>query len=160
MAKKKLTEEEKEIRSSERKKRIDKVFIWILVLFLICGIGYASFIIYKNGGIKFLNNNKETKEKEKEETSSGSVKEVRTDGDFLHVNNYLLELDNQNNLVSLYDLDGNKVKDYGEEFNLGDLYSGENGEIYNVDVEFGDGYVNNVILYVDKSNIQIPAHLL
>lgn len=147
MAKRKLTEEEKEIRSSERKKRIDKVFIWILVLFLICGIGYASFIIYKNGGIKFLNNNKETKEKEKEETSSGSVKEVKTDGDFLHVNNYLLELDNQNNLVSLYDLDGNKVKDYGEDFNLGDLYSGENGEIYNVDIEFGDGYVNNVILY-------------
>ncbi len=147
MAKKKLTEEEKEIRSSERKRRIDKVFIWILVLFLICGIGYASFIIYKNGGIKFLNNNKESKEKKKEETEEAiGFKEVKIEGRIVYLNNYILDVDDENKVIIVYDLDGNEVKKY-EDFSLGDLYYGENGEIYNIEVEHGDGYTNNVILY-------------
>ena len=46
------------MRKSERKRKADKFFVTILVLFVLCGIGYVSFIMYKNGGINFVSTKK------------------------------------------------------------------------------------------------------
>ncbi len=149
MAKKKLTDEEKEMISNERKKRVDKVFIWILVLFVICGIGYASFIMYKNGGIKFLSNNKKEVEKnKKEEENATTIKEVKVDGNLLYFDNYILEVENYDKLIALYDLDGKVIKEYSENFTFdNNIYAGKNGELYSINYEYGDDYTNNAILY-------------
>ena len=61
MARKKISEEEKQTKVEEFKTELDKVFIIILIMFLACGIGYAGYTMYKNGGINFNSKKSEKK---------------------------------------------------------------------------------------------------
>ena len=149
MAKKKLTNEEKILKSSERKRKVDKFFITILVLFVLCGIGYVSFIIYKNGGINFINNkkNEEKKKEEKEEETLKGFKEVQTKGQPLLIGNYIIDV-KDNYVVAIYDNNGDLIKELDEEqYNINGLYFGKKGNIYYVEYEKDESSVNNVIVY-------------
>ena len=147
MARKKLTEEEKQTKVREFKTELDKVFIIILVLFIACGVGYAGYTMYKNGGIKFISSKKDKKDKEEKEETKNV--EVKVDGISRYINDYVFVYDDGNNLSHLYNKNGELVYDFKDEdtsdmrYNYYDL----KGNYYLIEVNWGEGETNNVVIH-------------
>ena len=153
MAKENVSEEEKQTRVRAFKTELDKVFIIILVLFLVCGIGYAGYTMYKNGGINF--NSKKNEKKKEEEKASAKFLNIETVGNNISIyGNYILDNDYEK-LYQVFDINGDLILKLEEPLDYDHAYVQKDGKLYLTHLEYVDGSTAGIVLYeVTKDGVK------
>ena len=151
MARKKISEEEKQTKVKEFKTELDKVFIIILIMFLACGIGYAGYTMYKNGGINF---NSKKSEKKEEEAAKAKFLNVETVGKFIYkAGKYILDVDYEK-LYQVFDDKGNLILKLEEPLEYTKIFIQKDGSLYLTHLEYLDGNAGIVLYEVTKDGVK------